>query len=246
MSKPEDRPTTKALRLQTGAGLKRRLAKRIAGEDPIGARHNRREAEFMEQQAADILALPVLPEIGLGGEIVPGPQTVQATGEDRIRRDYMRDVAQDKPDAAAAYGSYERLRLAANAGAAELATEAAETIRAANAFERMLAHQLAVAHKAAMETMARAVHHNERADSFEYSGTWQAHAVESARATNAAARLMDAYQRGLLTLQRLRQGGQQTVTVVHQHVQVTDGAKAVVAGALATGGRPGNGGDDQK
>jgi hypothetical protein len=31
---------------------------------------------------------------------------------------------------------------------------------------------------------------------------------------------MDIYQRGLLTLQRLRQGGQQTVTVVHHLVQV--------------------------
>jgi hypothetical protein len=192
----------------------------------------------MEQQAAEMLTLPVPPEIGIGGEIVPGPHTVQASGDALIRRDYLRDVAQDKPDAAAAFASYARLKLAADAGAAEMAVEAAETIKAANAYERMLAHQLAVTHKVAMESLARASHHSQQADCFEYTNSWQVHSVESARAMNAAARLMDAYQRGLLTLQRLRQGGQQTVTVVHQDVQVAGGAQAVVAGSLATGSRP--------
>src|SRR5262245_53221420 len=143
MSKADDRPTTKALRLQSVAGLKRRVANRHQHYEPTGARCNRREAEAMEEQAADMLALPVPPEIGLGGEIVPGPMSVQVPREALMSRDYTRDVAQDKPDAAAAFASYARLKLAADAGAAEMAAEAAETIRAANAFERMLAHQLA-------------------------------------------------------------------------------------------------------
>ena len=55
---------------------------------------------------------------------------------------------------------------------------------------------------------------------------------------NTAARLMDAYQRGLLTLDRLRNGGRQMVTV--QHVNVSAGGQAVVAGTV--GGRnPGDG-----
>ena len=45
--------------------------------------------------------------------------------------------------------------------------------------------------------------------------------------------MMTAFQQGLLTLQRLRTGGQQVVTV--QHVQVNEGGQAVVAGKVRTG-----------
>ena len=48
--------------------------------------------------------------------------------------------------------------------------------------------------------------------------------------TNAVARLTRGYQEGMLTLQKLRTGGKQTVVV--QHVQVTDGGQAVVAGQV--------------
>jgi hypothetical protein len=55
---------------------------------------------------------------------------------------------------------------------------------------------------------------------------------------------MRAFQSGMLALQKLRSGGQQTVKVVHvhQHVSVAEGAQAVVAGEMSTGqptgGRP--------
>jgi acyl-CoA thioesterase FadM len=52
--------------------------------------------------------------------------------------------------------------------------------------------------------------------------------VEAARLTNAAARMMRVYQEAFLTLQKIRTGGKQTVVV--QHVQVSDGGQAVVAG----------------
>jgi hypothetical protein len=45
-----------------------------------------------------------------------------------------------------------------------------------------------------------------------------------------AARLMETSQRGALTLDRLRHGGQQTMTI--QHVNVTEGGQAVVAGTV--------------
>ncbi len=57
---------------------------------------------------------------------------------------------------------------------------------------------------------------------------------------NAAARMMDVYQAGMLTLQTSRTGGRQTVVV--QHVQVSDGGRAVIAGhvkARSRGDRPG-------
>ena len=46
---------------------------------------------------------------------------------------------------------------------------------------------------------------------------------------------MESYQRGALTLERLRNGGRQVVQV--QHVNVSDGGQAVVAGTIQGGRR---------
>ena len=53
--------------------------------------------------------------------------------------------------------------------------------------------------------------------------------VEMARLSNASARMMQIYQESLLVLQKLRTGGKQTVVV--QHVQVSEGGQAVIAGS---------------
>ena len=53
-----------------------------------------------------------------------------------------------------------------------------------------------------------------------------------ARLSNAAARMMRIFQEGLLTLQKIRTGGKQTVVV--QHVQVSEGGQAVIAGSMAS------------
>ena len=42
--------------------------------------------------------------------------------------------------------------------------------------------------------------------------------------------MMQVYQEGLLALQKLRSGGKQTVVV--QHVQVSEGGQAVIAGSV--------------
>jgi len=47
--------------------------------------------------------------------------------------------------------------------------------------------------------------------------------------------MMDSYQHGMLTIQKVRSGGQQTVVV--QHVNVGDGGQAMVAGQLRLHGR---------
>ena len=61
--------------------------------------------------------------------------------------------------------------------------------------------------------------------------------VETARLANAAARLMRTYQESMLTLQKIRTGGRQTMVV--QHVHVTDGGQAVVAGSVSKGAKGG-------
>jgi hypothetical protein len=99
-----------------------------------------------------------------------------------------------------------------------LALDAANTIQAENSLERMLVHQLAVAHKTALEVLDKAFFLNDP--------------LERARLTNLSARLMDTFQRGLLTLQRLRTGGDQTIVV--RQVTVTEGGQAIV-GNVTTG-----------
>ena len=67
--------------------------------------------------------------------------------------------------------------------------------------------------------------------------------VQVTRLAGATARMMTAFQQGLVTLQRLRTGGQQVVTV--QHVEVRDGGQAIVAGRMKAGGsgKTGGGGE---
>jgi hypothetical protein len=65
-------------------------------------------------------------------------------------------------------------------------------------------------------------------------------AIEACRLANASARMMGAFQDGLLALDRVRRGGRQTVKVVHVHQQVAvgPGGRAVVAGgSVKTKGR---------
>jgi hypothetical protein len=63
--------------------------------------------------------------------------------------------------------------------------------------------------------------------------------LEVARLANSTARIMGSFQQGLLTMQRLKAGGRQIVTV--QHVTVADGGQAVIAGQMTGGKRKGRG-----
>lgn len=140
------------------------------------------------------------------------------------------------PTSQAAHAHRERLRLAQDAGCLDLAMDASVSMEAANSLERMLGHQLAAAHTQAMRLLASAdkwLHQSDPSDGCTPLGRAQLASVEAARLTNAAARMTAAYQAGLLTLARLRTGGQQTVTV--QHVHVSEGGQAVVAGSVTPG-----------
>jgi hypothetical protein len=111
-----------------------------------------------------------------------------------------------------------------------LAVDAADSIGAANSLEKMLAHQMAVAHEASLRLMDRALAYDAGGRSMR-----EGDSVEACRLTNSAARLMSVFQDGLLTLQKLRTGGNQTVTV--QHVNVESGAQAVIGNVQTRGAR---------
>jgi hypothetical protein len=120
--------------------------------------------------------------------------------------------------------SEHRLDLAACVGSrvAETAVDAAESAQAGNFLKKMLCHQMAAAHRAAMKLTGDSLNRPLPPD-------------EMARLSNAAARMMQIYQEGLLTLQKIRTGGKQTVVV--QHVQVSEGGHAVIAGSTKSGDR---------
>ncbi len=104
--------------------------------------------------------------------------------------------------------SEHRFDLAASVGGrvAESPVGAAQSAPAGNSLDKVLCHQLAAIHRAAMKLVARSL------DMYD-------HPVEAARLSNAAERAMQLYQEGLLTLQKLRTGGRQTVVEPNPHVR---------------------------
>lgn len=227
--------TADAIQAQARARRKRASAQAMREElgDRIGARFEDAAAVAMEESAAR--ALDPLSHVthalhpGNGGELLVATKEVLA-GKPAIV-----DTVRQRGDMLAADASLQRLDLAGEAGALVMAVDAAESIQAQNSLERELVHQMAAAHALAMKMIGAA-----REDLTAYATTGHRYphrSQEAARMATTAARLMDAYQRGLLTLDRLRSGGRQTVVV--QHVTVAEGGQAVVAGAVGRGRRRG-------
>lgn len=125
----------------------------------------------------------------------------------------------EKPNMISVKASEERMEAALKAGVLEMAVDAAESARASNSIEKMLAHQMAASHQLAMKLVTRINDQMAPAD--------------AVRLTNAAARMMLAFQSGVLTLHKIRTGGKQVVVV--QHVDVSSGGQAVVAGSMNAG-----------
>jgi hypothetical protein len=188
--------------------------------DNVGSQLDCEDAARLERDAADILdplthtTAPI--EICRGGELAT---------EAGMMQPYI-DIVRTYPDWLVHTASRDRMRLAANAGALEMGLDASVTINASNSLEKMLAHELAAAHSLGMRMIAGA---GEELAAYANSGHKFPHrSIEAARMANTAARLMDVYQRGMLALDRIRNGGRQVVTV--QHVNVAAGGQAVVAG----------------
>lgn len=118
------------------------------------------------------------------------------------------------PDLAAVEASFERSRLLLSAGpnVAAMGLDASDSIQARNSLEKMLAHQLAATHQLVMSQMGM-VHAREETSN-------------QAKRLTAVARCLTAYQQGLLTLHKLRQTGNQRITV--QYVKVSQGSQAVL------------------
>ncbi|MCJ2097694.1 hypothetical protein [Methylobacterium sp. E-046] len=166
------------------------------------------------------------PVRAVGGELVPAEdfatKTLPAILDTLVN-----------PDAVAADASRDRLDLAKNAGALELALDTADTIQAGDALERMLAHQMATTHTLAMKAAAIVNQQLDLADRTMGSAKQEA-CIEAARMAGTVARMNGSFQAGMLTLQRMRSGGRQTVIVQHNHVG--EGGQAVIGGQQQVGG----------
>lgn len=154
----------------------------------------------------------------------PPEDLVRSSGEairPGFRLPHIVDTLQE-PNMIGVVASEHRLDLAACVGSrvAESAVDAAQSAQAGNSLEKMLCHQMAAAHRAAMKLLDNSLNSS-------------LPPVEMARLSNASARMMQIYQEALLTLQKLRTGGKQTVVV--QHVQVSEGGQAVITGSVASG-----------
>lgn len=189
----------------------------------------------LEREVDALLTLPGAPDVGPGGEVVrthsaPDGNAIAPSTSNEAIRWVARNTLAEGATRIAEDASVRRqdLLLQPSFNALALAIDAADSIGAANSLEKMLAHQMAVAHEASLRLMDRALAYEAGGRSMR-----EGDSVEACRLTNAAARLMSVFQDGLLTLQRLRTGGNQTVTV--QHVNVAAGAQAVI-GSVQTGG----------
>lgn len=189
----------------------RKHAASIAESDPDAAFAWMVKADEQEREAASRLAVGEMPTLGLGGDLVP-PEN--AIGSYAARLLKSGDVTAMHTEAAC-----ERIKLARDTQSFELGADAAESVKASDSIEQMLIHQWAAFHKHAMQYLARAGD--------------ETNTIERCRMANTAARLASVSQEAIVTLNRKRTGGTQTVLV--QHVSVNEGAQAVI-GSVQTGG----------
>ena len=118
-----------------------------------------------DREATKLLTLPGPPDVGVGGEVVrmhSGPaghvQDVLKR-ETKPKRANIRDTLAQGATRLAEEASVRRtdLLMQPSFDAVALAIDAAESIQAENSLEKMLAHQMAVAHETSLRLMNRAL-----------------------------------------------------------------------------------------
>jgi hypothetical protein len=166
------------------------------------------------------------------------------TGEKAMDRPDLVDTVRSQPDLITARASVTRLELVADTGALDLAVDVADTIKARNSLEKMLAHQIAAAHGLAMKFAAKSEQMLGFVTSWDTTARQQVSSIEASRLANSAARMMESFNQGLLTLDRLRNGRRQLVSryrAAFDHTHDPEAfAKAVANAGFATDPNYGN------
>jgi hypothetical protein len=136
----------------------------------------------------------------------------------------LRASERNRPSPIAVAGKSKRDQLSTDAGVLELSRAASESVKPVNDLESMLMDQMAALHNCAMRMIRTA--------------SLAPDATQMARLSNSSFRAMEVFQAGALVLHRLRNGGQQVVTV--QHVTIATGGQAVIAGSVGARRREGH------
>lgn len=185
------------------------------------------EAAKLRRCGQDLLIPSEPVAVGTGREAIAWDNTIGEASIGETAR--IIDTLEKHPHAVAVGASGQRTAALRRADVLEPALDAAESAQAANSIEKMLCHQMAAAHFTALRLL-------------EKSAGERLQAGEVARFTNAAARMMDVYQNGCVTLQKMKAGGTQRVLVQYQQVNVGPGGQAIVADRISRGSRtPGRG-----
>ena len=231
MKIPKDSGTL-SRRIKAGADTRRRRADHMRERgDDTGATRQEHDATYLERQAdrfrdpQQVIGGPLM--VGNGGEVVTAEP-----GLDQFQRRVQQPL-----DMLAAEATEHRMMLTANVSdpTLTLALEMSESLGARNALERNLIHQIAALQTVGLTLLGKANAFAMVAVSWVSDERQQWQSIEAARMATAATRVLEAAQRGMLVLERLRHGGQQVVTV--QHVTVQEGGQAVVAGSVEPGQR---------
>ena len=182
----------------------------------------RAEAKRVREKAEELLR-PEAPVVVGAGEAVSWDGQA-----DEVFKGAHAVIAEtlEHPNSISAGASGRRLSAALSVGVLDAAADAAVSAQAANSIEKMLCHQMAGAHFTAMRLLER-------------SAEPELQPGETARLSNAAARMMDVYQAACMTLLKLKTQGKQRIEVQYQQVYVGHGGKALVAGRVGRGSRKG-------
>ena len=183
----------------------------------------RTEATAMRESSNRSLEPPG-PLLDVMGEMIPARLPGEERPADNGRAHLLNTL--ERPTTISANASQRRLALLSDACAVNLGVDAAHSWQAANSIEKMLCHQLAAAHYAAMRLFGFLGHSHGASDR-------QLPPVECARLGNTAARLLETFQSGCLTLQKLKTGGAQRVIVQRQQIVQTKDGQTLVIGEVA-------------
>jgi hypothetical protein len=197
-------------------------ANRLLGRPDHAMEAEMAQADRVEAGVHAVLG-PGEAEMGAGGEIVPHADAFNRAAS------YIDTVK--TPSYVTAEASRSRLDLANKAGVLTSALDIADTIDAKDSTEKNLAAQMALLHRVVMEVGTLAISCIERANGCIMAKDREMYSVQTQRAVNTIARASAEYQGAMLTLQRVRSGGKQNITVTHiQNTQVNQGGKAVITG----------------
>jgi hypothetical protein len=162
-----------------------------------------------KSEAIHSLSLQNLPKQAVGNELIQ-PKGMGSAGINELL---------NAPNKVSVNASIDRVDMLKDVNLLDMGLSTAHDMKASNSVQQMLAHQLASAHKYAMENFKNSEQHKDPSVKVKFG--------------NLAVRLMEAYSRGALTLQRLQNGNAQTVTVQHLNVE----GQALITGSLHMGGQ---------